>query len=349
MEYEIKLPVPELTGEKINFAISECGKGTITDATLVSVNGKADIVAEILFDNGNRKKYYLSICCKNSRFEFRSDETTKESILLLANRKMKAYLDDYEKAQNARLEEERHLKEEREEAERITRELQREAAIAAERNEAYRFLTEDCGVEYLVHFTPIENLQSIIDNGIVPREILEKQGIPSVKPDEKRIDGRPDCTSFSISFPNYQLLFKNRLKKITFAILMIDPIVLCDVRDNSVYYLPDNAARMQAFGFSNFTSISALYNMFAEQVVTNLGLKTRDDLHLPSAYPSNPQAEVFLSGIIPPKYIKRIRVENFKTLKPLREALTLPANCEESFLYYDAKLFSYRCDWEYWK
>ena len=72
----------------------------------------------------------------------------------------------------------------------------------------------DRGIKYLLHFTPLYNLRSILRLGFVPRKFLEMPGIketirPSF-PDKYRQDGRRDCFCLSISWPNYKMFWLKR-------------------------------------------------------------------------------------------------------------------------------------------
>ncbi len=308
------------------------GYGVIVNAEPIIIKDRQDIRIDVLFDNGTEKSLALSICSRNRWFEILSGKVKKKDILSYFERQ----------AVEQELKKNDSTDPEVSERERIP-------SLVKERKEAYRYLTEERGVEYFLHYTPIRNLQSIINNGLIPREMVMRQNINAVMPDERRIDGRPDCTSLSISFPNYQLLFRNRSSNYSFAILLIDPSIRFELYENEVYYLPHNAAKIQPERSTRYTGMDSLRALFSNQVMTNQGMKTRRELGIPYNYPSNPQAEVFISGRIPPSYIKHIVVENYKTLTELRATLKIPSDRDNSFLSYDAKLFSYRCDWESWK
>ena len=68
-------------------------------------------------------------------------------------------------------------------------------------------------IKFLLHFTPISNLENILTFGLLPRIILD---IPSIQkiirpnfPDKKRIDGHREafCTSISWPTPYYLKLY----------------------------------------------------------------------------------------------------------------------------------------------
>lgn len=62
----------------------------------------------------------------------------------------------------------------------------------------------------LIHFTRIENLSSILQEGLLGRSLLERRGQDFVWNDEQRLDAHKEAVCLSISFPNYQMFFKYR-------------------------------------------------------------------------------------------------------------------------------------------
>ena len=65
-------------------------------------------------------------------------------------------------------------------------------------------------INSLVHFTPIENVNSIARYGLFSRNELEKYNLNFVCTDKKRLDGLIDYISVSVSFPNYKMFFSVR-------------------------------------------------------------------------------------------------------------------------------------------
>ena len=76
--------------------------------------------------------------------------------------------------------------------------LTRQASDASE----IRCLITDRKIPYLVHFTRAENLHSIFESGILPRALLAPGFLHN---DEMRLDGFPESSSLSVSFPNWQM------------------------------------------------------------------------------------------------------------------------------------------------
>ena len=57
------------------------------------------------------------------------------------------------------------------------------------------------GVKYLFHFTPINNLDSILKNGLYSRNYVNENFFNYVFPDSDRYDGLNDGICLSLSFP----------------------------------------------------------------------------------------------------------------------------------------------------
>jgi hypothetical protein len=73
-------------------------------------------------------------------------------------------------------------------------------------NEIRAFVAER-QIEYLVHFTRIENVTSILQYGLLPRDQLEKILGPLSRQvivnDHQRFDEHQNASCLTISFPNY--------------------------------------------------------------------------------------------------------------------------------------------------
>lgn len=169
----------------------------------------------------------------------------------------------------------------------------------------------DRKVKYLVHFTPIENLKAIMKEGIVPRD---RQKTPGIWTDELRLDGHPDCSCFSVSYPNYSMLYQKRKNRRVdepdgmdkFALLLIDPAALREIDDNDIAYYQTNAAGYGKNDFREHTGLAALSSMFADSVYDDGGAVIRDRQMISSEFTTHPQAEILIRGVIPAKYIRKI-------------------------------------------
>ncbi len=170
-------------------------------------------------------------------------------------------------------------------------------------NEAQYEYFRNRGVKYLIHFTPAENLESILEHGICPRQYMEKKDIGYRCTDTVRADGKNGYTSYSVSYPNRAMLLNKKLDdQISFAILYVDISVLKYIESERIIYCKSNAAKNRDWG----NGIRYLDAMFCDSITDQNGNDlTRIDLGIPKSYTTDPQAEVLIHCIIPPEYIVR--------------------------------------------
>ncbi|ABQ25481.1 hypothetical protein Gura_1280 [Geotalea uraniireducens Rf4] len=93
-----------------------------------------------------------------------------------------------------------------------------------------RATVEGRGIAHLIHFTRFENLNSILQHGIRPRQVLDAGGEEYIFNDELRLDGCLDAVSLSISFPNYKMFYPYRCQdySINWAVLRLKSSILWD-------------------------------------------------------------------------------------------------------------------------
>jgi len=155
-------------------------------------------------------------------------------------------------------------------------------------------------VPFLVHFTDVENLQSIIRHGILPVSDLERQNISFVRNDNDRTDGHVCAISLSIAHPNERLFYRWRLENRhrRWVVLLIDPSVLWE---HPVKFCSWNAAdhRERDVGQWSHQGFASLKLMFAPQT----GQPSREERNLQSYDPTNVQAEALIFAPIPPEKI----------------------------------------------
>ena len=110
------------------------------------------------------------------------------------------------------------------------------------RSEQIRDFCTERGIETLVHFTRFENLESILNKGLMSRKELEKWDSENqpVFNDSQRLDQCPDSISLSISFPNYKMFFPYRQKNTAkWAVILLKPDILWEM---DCAFCMDNAA-----------------------------------------------------------------------------------------------------------
>lgn len=169
---------------------------------------------------------------------------------------------------------------------------------------------EEHGIEWLVHFTHIQNVDSILEHGIMPRSETQKLGIhlgeQFIFPDEFRTDGK-NASCLSIMFPNNKMLWHKRQKygDENWVFLLLKPDVLweCDCA-----FYPTNAASegLRHKPVENFKTAGAFEAMFAGEVkkhTTDETTKITRSSELKSYLPTDVQAEILVFNTISPDYI----------------------------------------------
>lgn len=171
----------------------------------------------------------------------------------------------------------------------------------------------------LIHFTRIENLESILTKGFVPRSILESKNIEYLKNDSFRLEGKSECTCFSVEFPNNYLFktFRNKQQNSRWVVIEIDAKVLLEHK-GSKYFCYQNAARSDIrykLKIGELMGGKDLEEMFHEKENYNRpcgsGTTLRSSIWGIKEYlPTSIQAEILVSGIISNSYIKSVYFRN---------------------------------------
>ncbi|MEG2267544.1 MAG: DarT ssDNA thymidine ADP-ribosyltransferase family protein, partial [Acinetobacter sp.] len=83
------------------------------------------------------------------------------------------------------------------------------------------------GVQQFVHFTAVENLPGILEQGLVPRQILESENRSFRYNDSYRLDGS-GWVNLSITNPNIKLFYRfaHDNKDTSYAMITLDPSML---------------------------------------------------------------------------------------------------------------------------
>lgn len=192
-------------------------------------------------------------------------------------------------------------------------------------------------IEHLVHFTPINKLRYIVNEGILTHQEVQRMNREIL--DELRLDGKRDHICTSISFPNYQMFHSySALNKADWCVLLLDPSLLW--RRECLFY-PYNAASSELARASRaeFKGPIALECMFAETIRD----KRRSTL-IRSNMTTSPQAEVLIPGCIPTECILKVHFFDAATrLEHLPHLSQAEIASEVSTEY-----FAPRADWKLW-
>lgn len=168
-----------------------------------------------------------------------------------------------------------------------------------------RKLIEDREITSLLHFTRLDNLLQIVKAGIVPRAFLTDNFVSN---DSARLDGEPEASCLSVSYPNYRMLFKHRSHNAvgSWALIFLDTAILMA---KPCLFFPENAASHKQSdekkrSIEEFMGHRGLCNMFRE----SQNGRARKDLGLPDKFTTHPEAEVLVYGVIEPKLILGIHL-----------------------------------------
>ncbi len=150
------------------------------------------------------------------------------------------------------------------------------------------------GIKALIHFSPIENLDSIVTHGLLSREELKKRNISTLCTDDQRLDGFLDHISLSITRSNYRMIWNKIYGNIInkgIEIFFIDPAILYE-HPEKVIYSNCNASSKYAIGRMKY-GYQGLLSMFESSF----------DHVNSSNIPTDVQAEVLFEKHIDKKYI----------------------------------------------
>lgn len=193
-------------------------------------------------------------------------------------------------------------------------------------------------ISRLVHFTRIENVLSIAKEGILSNKQLAAMGRAVLDPN--RFDGRSDHICMSISFPNYQMLFRySQGNASDWCVIAVQPSVMWT---RECLFYPYNAATgdLAVRPSCEFLGLSALRQMFADSVC----LRERHACLLDN-HTTSPQAEILVPGAICPGEIISVEFSNAMNADRFRgvlESVSILSRCSE-------RLFEPRCDWDQWR
>ena len=168
---------------------------------------------------------------------------------------------------------------------------------------------EEREITTLFHFTRIENLHSILQNGLLSRDTLDMRkqqfGQQFLFNDPDRFDGHKDAICLSISFPNYQMFYNYRdntegINDSQWIVLLLDAKILWEL--NCAFCQRNAASRaISNISLADRRKPEALKGMFED--FYNI---KHQNLLIPQNYPTHPQAEVLVFDPIPTQYIKAI-------------------------------------------
>lgn len=163
-----------------------------------------------------------------------------------------------------------------------------------------RTIAEKKCIPFLVHFTRIENLASIMQYGLCSVSTMQKKRIVFRWNDGHRLDGHEDAISLSISHPNEKLFYRWRKSnpEQLWVVLLIDISVLWEM---DTKFCPHNAADSRIV--QRKVNSGPLMTDFEGMFAAHEGVPSREEQHLRIFEPTDVQAEVLIFGNIAPEKI----------------------------------------------
>lgn len=185
-------------------------------------------------------------------------------------------------------------------------------------------VVQERGLKCLYHFTDIENLPSIIANGLLSvNELLYKRKLKCSRNDLQRIDGKKNCICCSLEEPNNILMQKYKYNSNkAFCLFRISIDVL---NHETAWCCPVNAATNHGREIKSLSKLEDLYISEGRNPV------------LPKNLPTNEQAEILIEKEISWDYIDAIIFETELSYNKVKDIIPDNIRCEV-----DGKLFQNR-------
>lgn len=161
------------------------------------------------------------------------------------------------------------------------------------------------GITHFIHFTNLENIESILCYGLLTRSFMDKSNITYSYNDLYRYDNLDNSVSLSIMFPNYKMFYKIRRENqnARWGVILLKAIEI--IKLNCVFCRTNAAnSEVSRIPVSQRKGYSAFEDMFYERNDIS-----RAEMGLPSCFSTDPQAEILVCDNIPPKCIEYICVE----------------------------------------
>ena len=176
-------------------------------------------------------------------------------------------------------------------------------------NHLREVLNRQC-VDHFIHCTLIENLSSILENGILPRKNLESShDVHGYITDSHRLDENTEATSFSVQNPNFEHLQRiyDRGESGEAAILVVANNLILNYPCS---FYPRNAAKKEFKykSFSHWQWSDRFEELFSDD--EDGRRVTQDGAPFPSSWTTHADAEVMVFGEISPEYIEQVAIKN---------------------------------------
>ncbi|MCC4791198.1 DarT ssDNA thymidine ADP-ribosyltransferase family protein [Vibrio splendidus] len=171
-------------------------------------------------------------------------------------------------------------------------------------------------IESLYHFSKIENLEAIVNQGLVPRARLKDGDFEFT--DVNRSDGFLNANCISVSFPQYRMFFIKRVQnpQQNWVVLELSPELILD-KDSAFFERNAASREVKSEIIENRKLATAFEKMFDDIDE----LPSRDKRKLPDNLPSDPQAEILVFDKIERSYIMAAHFANEAVLSKYKDQL----------------------------
>ena len=200
-------------------------------------------------------------------------------------------------------------------------------------------------IKEILHFTPFENVGSILKYGIMSNEEINKKDYHSLKVDNNRFDGRENFICTSVSFPNSRLLRFKQYSLGPFVLISISPEILLT---NVCIFAKSNSATTwykKPNGRSSFPMMNkndSFLDMFSMDELRGMN-------KIPRHFTTDLQAEVLVYKKIPKQYINRIYCASDEIKLDLIKKLPELKERDSDFINVNPSFFEKRIDQDYWE
>lgn len=200
-------------------------------------------------------------------------------------------------------------------------------------NDSIITYARDRGIEYCVHFTNVLNLPSILEHGLLPKNILREGLFNFQENDEYRYDGFENATSLSITFPNYKMFYNLRCnnRDINWAIIFLDAYKVFR-RDCAFNFTNAANNEVRNIDIRKRKTLSAFKKMFSE----NHPFYKREEMKIETHETTDPQAEVLVFDVLPTEFISFVVFDSdevFRQYKPFLDNMKIPGGVDRGYFY----------------
>ena len=218
---------------------------------------------------------------------------------------------------------------------------------------AKRLTTEikDRKIQFLTHFTRLENLASILTYGLLPADMLKAEGRTNfVKYNSPALPGIwQNAISFNISFPNYRLFYNLQEQRgYDWVVLVFDINLLLQQPFYYFIYPAANLINTPIFESEispKLQSFEAFETLFADSENVR-----RAFLQIPDSYPTHPQSEVLTFQPVSLNSLLEVHFYNeYKFNQWFLQNTPLVMTLDKDLWRESLEYFSPRMDYPNWK